>query len=208
MFQTAWSGLRGVVAAMVVDASFPGLGESFLSGGSHRFALASMLLVWGDVSDGGVEPDVVVVVAADVEFGAEDVDVGDEVEVGELPFEVSEERLDPSLVGGGAGTSVVGGQPAQSHELSGRSRGHLGSVVRHDQQHRQTVVFGVVGDRPVATALLDRLGQSFVGQGPYEGGLDWIDVSSLEVTSPTHLREITSVMAVVADSEADQWVVS
>ncbi len=111
-----------------------------------------MFLVWGDVSDAGMESHLVVVGTADVEFGAEDVDVFDQVEVGEFSFEMSEERFDPSLVGGSAGSSVVGGQPAQGHELSGRPRAHLGSVVRHDQQHREMVVVGVVGNRPVGIA--------------------------------------------------------
>ncbi len=71
-----------------------------------------MFLVWGDVSDAGMESHLVVVGTADVEFGAEDVDVFDQVEVGELSFEMPEERFDPSLVGGSAGSSVVGGQPA------------------------------------------------------------------------------------------------
>ena len=68
MFQTAWSWFRGVVVAMVVDASFAGSGESFLAGGADGCPLAAVFLVGGDVADAGVEPHAVVVAASDLEF--------------------------------------------------------------------------------------------------------------------------------------------
>jgi hypothetical protein len=123
--------------------------------------LAAVFLIRGHVSDAGVESHLVVVGPSDLKFGSEHIDVVDQLEVGMFAFEVPEERFDPRLVGGSAGTAVVGSQPAQRHELSGAARGHLGTVVRHHQQDRQPVVVGVIGDRPVGAAFLDLFEESF-----------------------------------------------
>ncbi len=67
---------------MVGEASLTGSGEAVAAGGSDGGAVALVFLVGGDVADAGVEADLVVVAAADGELGAEDVDVGDGLEVG------------------------------------------------------------------------------------------------------------------------------
>ena len=117
-----------MVVAMVGDASFSGSGESFLSGGADGGSFAAVFLIRGDVADAGVESHSVVLGPSDLELGSEHGDVTDQVEVGEFSLEVPEERFDPGLVGGGAGSAVVGGEPAQGHELSGGARRHLGSI--------------------------------------------------------------------------------
>ena len=70
-------------------------------------ASAGVLVVGGDVADGGVQAGLVVVAAGALELGVERGRVADRFEVGVLGFEVPEEALDPGLVCGGAGTSVA-----------------------------------------------------------------------------------------------------
>ena len=110
-------GLSWLVVSIVGDAVLSGSGEAVASLLSDGVAVAVVLLVGGDVADGGVEPDLVVVELADVEFGSEDIDVLNLFEVGVLVFEVSEQRFDPRLIGWRAGPAVVGREPAQRHEL-------------------------------------------------------------------------------------------
>lgn len=114
-------GSSGLLGSMIGDALPAGLGESGTSGGSDGGALLSVFLVGGDVADSGVKADGVVVGSLDLELGTEHVDVFDELEVGLLNLEMPKERLDPGLVGGGAGPAVVGGEPGEGHELSGGS---------------------------------------------------------------------------------------
>ncbi len=111
----------GVVVAMIRDALLACSGESVTTGLSDPVAVASVFLVGGDVADALVQTDGVPAVSERVEFGSHDDDVVDRVEVGVLGFEVPEERLDLGLVGRRAGPPVVGGEPAQGHELAGRS---------------------------------------------------------------------------------------
>src|SRR5829696_8308081 len=163
-------GSSGLVVAMVGEAALPGSGEAVAAGGADGGAVASVLLVGGDVADAGVKPHRVVVLPADLEFGAEHVDVFEELEVRVLGLEVPEQRLDPGLVGWGAGPAEVGGEPAQRHELPGRSRAHLWPVVRHHQQHRHLVVVGVPGGA-VGVAVLDLVVEALGAQRTVEHGL-------------------------------------
>jgi hypothetical protein len=62
-----------------------------------------VLVVGGDVADGFVQPDGVVVEADAFELGAQDRGVVDGVQVGPVGLDVPEQRLDPGLVGGLSG---------------------------------------------------------------------------------------------------------
>jgi hypothetical protein len=75
-------GSSGLVVAMVGDALLACSAEPVAAGGSHGGSLASVFLVGGDVADAGVEAHGVVVGALDGQFGSEDVDVFDELQLG------------------------------------------------------------------------------------------------------------------------------
>ena len=114
--------------------------EAVVSGLADGFASTVVLVGGGDVADALVQSDRVVVLPSGVEFGAQDAGVGDGVQVRVLGFEVSEERLDPGLVVGGAGPAEVLGDAGDGHERGGLVRTHLRAVVRHREQHRHPVV--------------------------------------------------------------------
>ena len=84
-------GSSGLLVAIVDDALLTGSCETVTACGTNGVALAVVFLVGGAVADAGVKPDGVVVVPLEFEFGAEDVDVGDQFEVGLLDIEVSEQ---------------------------------------------------------------------------------------------------------------------
>ncbi len=127
-FSVRIAGSSGLVVLMVGDTAVACVGEPLFAGGSDRLAFAPVFLVGSDIPDAGMEANLVVLSAPDLEFGSEHVDVLDAFQVGVLAFEVPEQRLDPCLVGGGARPAVVGGEPGERHELSCRPRGHLGAV--------------------------------------------------------------------------------
>jgi hypothetical protein len=68
-----------------------GRGEAVCSGLSGSFAAAVVFVGGGDVADGFVESDGVVVLPSGIEFGAQDTRVGDGVQVRVLGFPVTEE---------------------------------------------------------------------------------------------------------------------
>ena len=106
---------------MVCDAPFAGIDESLFAGRADRRAAAFVFVVGGDVTDSLVEPDRVVMLADDREFDTEHGRVFDEEQVGPLAFDVSEQRLDPCLIGRGAGPSKVLRDCTERHELACRS---------------------------------------------------------------------------------------
>jgi hypothetical protein len=70
------------------------------------------------------------------------------------PFglDVAEQRLDPGLVGGGAGAAEVLMDRAQGHELAGGATGHLRAVVAEGQQHRPGRIIDGGVDQAVLTS--------------------------------------------------------
>ena len=97
----------------------PGLFEACFAGFADGLAAAVVFVVGGDIADTGVQADGVVVVPGVGEFSAQGGRVGDHQQVGELVLEVAVQRLDPGLVGGGAGPAEVLGDRAQRQELPG-----------------------------------------------------------------------------------------
>ena len=116
--------------------------HAVFSGLADGWAAAGVFVVGGDVSDAGVQPDRVVVVPDAGQLGTQRGGVGDRVQVRVLAFDVTVEGFDPCLIGGGAGSSEVLGDDTHGHEFLGRSRGHLWSVVGHDQQHWACPIVG------------------------------------------------------------------
>lgn len=103
-------GLLGVVRggpAMVVEALVVGSLDTLGACLADGFAAAFVFVVGGDVADALVEPDAVVVVADAGEFGVEHGGVGDRFEVWPLVLDVSEQGLDPGLIGRSVGSPVV-----------------------------------------------------------------------------------------------------
>src|SRR5512132_2151930 len=88
---------------MVGDAPQPGLLQPGLAGLADGLATASVLVVGGDVSDPGVQPHGVVVGTDHRELRAQGGGVADGEQVRVLGLDVTEQRLDPRLVGRGAG---------------------------------------------------------------------------------------------------------
>jgi hypothetical protein len=80
-----------------------GLLQSGLARLADRRPAALVLVVGGDVADPGVQPHPVVALPHDRELGAQGRRVADRVQVGPFGLDVAEQRLDPGLVGGGAG---------------------------------------------------------------------------------------------------------
>ncbi|HET9565051.1 MAG TPA: hypothetical protein VFP27_11255 [Mycobacterium sp.] len=76
-----------------------GLFEPGLSCFADRITSSFVFVVGTDVSDAGMQPDPVPVLAGDGEFGAQGGRVGDGEQVRVLDFEVPVEALDPGLVG-------------------------------------------------------------------------------------------------------------
>ena len=93
--------------------------------------------------------DLVVVPAADDELGTQHGRVLDRQQVGMFDLEVAEEALDPGLIGRGSGPAEVLSDRGQRHELPGRARGHLRTVVGHGEQHRTGLVIDVDAGQPV-----------------------------------------------------------
>ena len=90
---------------MVGDAPQPGGLESCLACFADLLASSFVFVVGGDVADPGVQPDRVVVLADDRELGAQGGGVADGEQMGVLGLDVAEQRLDPGLVGRGAGSA-------------------------------------------------------------------------------------------------------
>jgi hypothetical protein len=153
-------------------ASEPGLFQPGLAGLADSFAATFVLVVGGDVADPGVQPDGVVVLADDGQLGTQGGGVADGEQVRLFDLEVPVQRLDPGLVGRGAGPAEVLSDGAQREELPRRSGGHLRPVVGDSQQDRAGVV--VVGeiDPAVGVASLDGVEEPLGVQGGGEGELD------------------------------------
>ena len=75
---------------MVGDTAVACVGEPLFAGGSDRLAFAPVFLVGSDIPDAGMEANLVVLSAPDLEFGPEHVDVVDLLKMGELTFGVTE----------------------------------------------------------------------------------------------------------------------
>src|SRR5512144_2698638 len=137
----------------------PGGFEPGLAGLADGFASPVVFVVGADVADAGMEPDPVVVRPDDLQLGAEGGRVADGEQVRVLGLEVPVEAFHPGLVGRGAGASEVLGDRAHGHELPGRSRRHLGSVVGDGEQDRPGVVGDAEVDGAVGVAGVDQLEQ-------------------------------------------------
>ncbi len=116
-----WSG--GCGRAVVV-----GLVGGLAGGLTNCFSSGVVFVVGGDVADPLMQPDTVVVDPDAVQFSLQQCRVGDRVEVRPFTFDVSEERFDPRLVGGGVGAAVVLGDGHQGHVGAGVMRRHRGAV--------------------------------------------------------------------------------
>jgi hypothetical protein len=84
---------------MIFDAFRAGASQPVTAGFADRGAAAFVLVVGGDVTDGLVEADGVVVDPDTFELSAQHRGVIDLIEVGPLELDVPEQRLDPGLVG-------------------------------------------------------------------------------------------------------------
>ena len=94
--------LLGVVST-VCDAVQPRPGDSVAAGLADGFASAFVFVVGGDVADGGVQPDGVVLGPDPVELAVEFAGVADLLQVRPFALDVTEQGLDPGLVLGLSG---------------------------------------------------------------------------------------------------------
>jgi hypothetical protein len=86
-------------------------------GDSALTSRVMVLVVGGDVADAGVQPHGVVLLADMVEFDGELTRITDLLQVRPLGLDVAEQRLDPGLVGRGAGPAEALHDRAGGHEL-------------------------------------------------------------------------------------------
>lgn len=149
---------------MIVETLLAGLPEALDACLSDGVAAAFVFVVWGDVADALMQADAVVVVADPGEFDFEHGGIGDRLEVWPFVLDVTEQGLDPGLIGGGVWSAVVLGDGHQRHELSGRVRGHLGSVVGDGEQDRAGRVIGW----KVESFRGDEFDQAFDLEGVFE----------------------------------------
>jgi len=87
------------LGSTVFDACVSCRGEAVAAGLADGFASTVVLVVGGDVADPGVQPLGVVLLSGVVEFEGEFARVTDLLQVRPLGLDVSEQRLDPGLVG-------------------------------------------------------------------------------------------------------------
>ncbi len=145
--------------------------EPGAAGGADGLAAAVVLVVGGDVADALVQPHGVVEGAQPVRLGFELAGVAGLLQVRELALEVPEERLDPGLVVGGAGTAGVLGDPGAGHEGGGGARCHLRAVAGQGQQDREPVVAigdgaaAQLGEEIVIEQVLLAVGDQRAGEG-------------------------------------------
>jgi hypothetical protein len=85
---------------MVFDPLLAGSVEAVPAGLADGVSPAFVLVVGSDVAGAGVKPNAVVLVSDPVELEVEHGRVGELFEVGPVCLDVSEQRLDPGLVGG------------------------------------------------------------------------------------------------------------
>ena len=81
--------------------------------------MPGVFVVGGDVSVAFVDPHTVVVVADAFEFSGEVGGIVERFEVGVFAFDVTEQRLDPGLVGGCGPPPEVLSDRTDGHELGG-----------------------------------------------------------------------------------------
>ena len=81
--------------------------EPVAAAGPDGVAVAVVFVGGGDVADGGVHPEGVVLGPDAVELSFEVAGVGDLLQVRPLGLDVAEQGLDPGLVGGGVWASEV-----------------------------------------------------------------------------------------------------
>ena len=93
------------MASTVCDACLSCRGESVTAGLADGVSAAVVFVVGGDVADAGVQPDGVVLDPDAVEFGGKVAGVTDLLQVRPVAFDMPEQRLDPGLVGRGAGAA-------------------------------------------------------------------------------------------------------
>jgi len=89
--------------AMVIDTLVVGSPEALDACLTDGVAAAFVFVVGGHVAVALVEPDPVVVAAYAVEFGLEHGGIADGLEVWPFVLDVTEQRLDPGVVGRGVG---------------------------------------------------------------------------------------------------------
>ena len=100
------------------------------------------------------------------------------------------------------------GDRAHHHELPGRPGNHLGAVVGHREQDRAGLVVDGEVDGAVVVAGLDPVEQPPGLQAAVKASSTWVEVSSTETTSVSHLRETRSAMMSTAIPAAVKCVVS
>ena len=150
--------MGGGVPAVVVEPLLAGSGEALSAGLADLFSSSLVFVVGCDVADRFVQPHRVVLDPDAGELGFEHDGIGDVFEVGPLALDVTEEGLDPRLVGRGVGAPVVLGDGEERHERPGVVRGHLGAVVGHGEQDRTGPVVLAEVDPPIlVVAALDGL---------------------------------------------------
>ncbi len=112
------------------------------SGRSQGRTAAVVLIIGRQILQALVQPDGVVVGPAKDQLGLERAGINDHFQVRELALEVAEERLDPALVVGGAGTPEVLRDPGAGFD--DRIHGQKGVAPNGAELHPVTSISGLV----------------------------------------------------------------
>src|SRR5215207_2168843 len=174
-----------------------GLLESGLASLADRRTTALVLVVGRHIADPGVQPHAVVTLADHAELGAQHGRVADGQQVRPLGLDVAEQRLDPGLVGRGAGPPQVLMYRAQRHELAGGARGHLRPVVAQGSSTGRDGSSTVRSTRPSWRAAT-RSSRPSRSNASVKTTWTWVEVSSAETISANHLRDTRSSTTVAA----------
>jgi len=152
-----------------------------------------------------VQPHAVVALPHHGEFGAQHGRITDGEQVRPFGLDMAEQRLDPGLVGWRAGTAEMLVDRAQGHELPGRARGHLRTVVAERQQHRPGRVVHAGVDQAVlagADPIQQPLARQRVGEHHLDLGGGLLDRDDLG--QPLAAHQVSTTVA--ATPALVKWV--
>lgn len=107
---------------VVCKALSAGSGQAVSAGLADRGSAAGVFVVGGGVTDGGVQPRGVVVLARDLQLGPQDRRFGDRIQVRPLALGGAVEGLDPGLGGRGGGAPASAGRSRRGPRTGGSRR--------------------------------------------------------------------------------------
>ena len=144
-----------------------------------------MFVIGGDVADRGVQTARCCTGRGPVELGDQIAGVSDLLQVGPLALDVTEEGLDPRLIGRGVRAPEVLGDVDPGQELTRRMGPHLRAVVADREEHR---------DLPIIDGLLDLLGLPGQQRPTQRPSWEALRMSGQRCENPAAERYVHSVL--------------